>query len=198
VGTELRSIAQFDGGDRMGINRTHLDTFLTALDASAIALGRPVCRGWVGDYQITGKHGHVLADGAGFLLYVTTPQRDRRDPDDKIRTYGSSRRWNNVKRQLIFAHLIQDGDDEGVLRLDRLPTEAEAGAIRDCLGIRRRRHLSPEALAQARSALELAAGRAKSPVPEPGSAQVVGPVGSSREADAASLMRLNEGAATRH
>jgi hypothetical protein len=157
-------------------DRAHLDTFLTAIDASPTALERPNCRGWVGEYQITGKHGHVLADGAGYFLYATTPERDRRDPDGKIRTYGSSRRWNNVKRQLIFARLIRDGDDEGVLRLDRLPTEAEAGAIRDCLGIRRRRHLSPEALAQARSALELAAGRAKSPVPEPGSAQVVGPM----------------------
>jgi hypothetical protein len=100
-------------------DRAHLDTFLTAIDASAIALERPACRGWIGDYQITGKHGHVLADGAGFLLYATTPQRDRRDPDGRVRTYGSSRRWNNVKRQLIFARLIQDGDDEGVLRLDR-------------------------------------------------------------------------------
>jgi hypothetical protein len=179
-------------------DRTYLETLLIALDASPIALGRPNCRGWVGDYQITGKLGHVLTDGAGFLLYVTTPERDRRDPDGRVRTYGSSRRWNNVKRQLIFARLIQDGDDEGVLRLDRLPTEAEAGAVRDCLGIRRRRHLSPEALAQARSALELAAGRAKSPVPEPGSAQAVGPVGSSREADAASLMRLNGTASTWH
>jgi hypothetical protein len=56
---------------------------LTALDASPIALGRPNCRGWVGDYQITGKHGHVLADGAGFLLYVSTNE--------------SVRRWTNVK-----------------------------------------------------------------------------------------------------
>jgi hypothetical protein len=153
-------------------DRTYLETLLIALDASPIALGRPNCRGWVGDYQITGKHGHVLADGVGYLLYATTPERDRRDPDGKIRTYGSPRRWTNVKRQLSFCRLMQDGDDEGCLHLDRLPTEAEAKLIREALGIRRRRHLSPEALAQARSALELAAGRAKSPVPEPGSAQV--------------------------
>jgi hypothetical protein len=70
---------------------------------------------------------------------------------------------------------MQDGDDEGCLHLDRLPTEAEAKLIREALGIRRRRHLSPEALAQARSALELAAGRAKSPVPGPGLAQATWP-----------------------
>jgi hypothetical protein len=140
-------------------DRTHLEALLIALDASPIALERPNCRGWVGDYQISGKLGHVLADGAGFLLYVGTNE--------------SVRRWTNVKRQLSFCRLTQDGDDEGCLHLDRLPTEHEAKLIREAMGIRRRRHLSPEALAQARSALEFAAGRAKSPVPEPASAQGV-------------------------
>jgi hypothetical protein len=46
-------------------DRDHLAKFLAAIDASPTALERPVCRGWVGDYQITGKTGHVLADGAG-------------------------------------------------------------------------------------------------------------------------------------
>jgi hypothetical protein len=157
-------------------DRAHLDTFLTAIDASPTALERPNCRGWVGEYQITGKLGHVLADGAGYFLYATTPERDRRDRDGKIRTYGSPRRWNNIKHRLNFCRVVQDGDDEGCFQLDRLPTKAEAGAIRDCLGIRKRRHLSPEALAQARSALEVAAGRAKSPVSEPGSAEATGPL----------------------
>jgi hypothetical protein len=138
-------------------DRTYLETLLTAIDASPIALERPNCRGWVGDYQITGKLGHVLADHPGYLLYVT----------------GTVHRWKKAKR-ILPGTVTQDGDDEGILRLERLPTPTEADAIRDVIGIRRRRHLSPEALAQARSALEFAAGRAKSPVPEPGSAQVVG------------------------
>jgi hypothetical protein len=53
--------------------------------------------------------------------------------------------------------VTQEGDDEGVLRLDRLPTPAEAEAIRDVIGIRRRRHLTAEALArleQMRAALK--------------------------------------------
>jgi hypothetical protein len=153
-----------------GADRAHLETFLTAIDASPIALERPVCRGWVGDYQITGKHGHVLADHPGYLLYVT----------------GTVQRWKKAKR-ILPGTVTQDGDDEGVLRLDRLPTPAEADTIRDVVGIRRRRHMTAEALAN----LERARKAIKSPVPEPGSAQVVGPVGSSREADAASLMRLN-------
>jgi hypothetical protein len=110
-------------------DRSHLDTFLTAIDASATALERPNCRGWVGDWQISGKFGHVLADHPGYLLYVT----------------GTVQRWKKAKRTLSAATVTQDGDDEGILRLDRLPTPAEAEAIRDVIGIRRRRQLSPEA-----------------------------------------------------
>ena len=109
-------------------DRAHLDTFLTAIDASAGALERPNCRGWIGDYQIAGKHGHVLADHPGYLLYVT----------------GTVQRWKKAKR-ILPGTVTQDGDDEGILRLDRLPTPAEAEAIRDVIGIRRRRHVSPEA-----------------------------------------------------
>jgi hypothetical protein len=126
-------------------DKEHLAALLTALDASPGALERPVCRGWIGDWQITGKHGHVLPDGAGHLLCVTTDE--------------SPRRWTSVKQQLAFAHLTQDGEDEGCFHLDRLPTTAEAGAIRDCLGIRKRRIVTAEARAQ----LEAARALAKSP-----------------------------------
>jgi hypothetical protein len=63
-------------------DREHLSAFLTAIDASPTALERPNCRGWIGDYQITGKHGHVLADHPGYLLYVT----------------GTVQRWKKAKR----------------------------------------------------------------------------------------------------
>jgi hypothetical protein len=33
---------------------------LTAIDGSATALKRPICRGWVGDWQITVEHAHRL------------------------------------------------------------------------------------------------------------------------------------------
>jgi hypothetical protein len=118
-------------------DRAHLDTFLSAIDASPGALGRPSCRGWIGDYQITGKHGHILADQPGYLLYVT----------------GTVQRWKKAKR-LLPGSVTQDGDDEGIIRLDRLPTPAEADAIRDLIGIKKRRRVSESALAN------LAAGRA--------------------------------------
>jgi len=107
-----------------------------------IDLERPVCRGLVGDYQISGKHGHVLSDHPGYLLYVT----------------GTVQRWKKTKR-LLPGKVSQDGDDEGTLRLDRLPTAAETELIRDLIGIRKRRHGTAEAL----SNLERARGSTKSP-----------------------------------
>ena len=67
-------------------DKAKLLPFLEALDASPKALHRPVCRGWVGDWQISGKTGHVLAGGSAFLLYATTPEIDRIDSDGKRRS----------------------------------------------------------------------------------------------------------------
>jgi hypothetical protein len=118
-------------------DRAQLGPFLAAVDASPIALERPNCRGWIGDHQITGKHGHVLADHPGYLLYVT----------------GTVQRWKKAKR-LLPGTVTQDGDDEGIVRLDRLPTPAEAESIRDLIGIRKRRVVAESVRAN------LAAGRA--------------------------------------
>ena len=49
---------------------------------------------------------------------------------------------------LAFCRVTQDGDDEGCLHLDRLPTAAEAELIREAVEIRKRLHHSPEALAR--------------------------------------------------
>jgi hypothetical protein len=109
---------------------TNLFAFLTALDASPRAMRRDAC----GDRAIVGSCGHVYADGAGFLLYVSTAE--------------SARRWTNVKRRLGFCRVTQDGDDEGCLHLDRLPTPEEAALIREVVGIRKRRMVTAESLAQ--------------------------------------------------
>jgi hypothetical protein len=45
---------------------------------------------------------------------------------------------------VAFAVVTQDGDDEGMLFLDRRPTEGEATILRRYLGIRKRRDLSDE------------------------------------------------------
>jgi hypothetical protein len=125
--------------DAVAEDRAKLERLVAALDASPLSLKRDRCDDW----QILGKLGHAYADGAGYLLIVTTDE--------------SARRWNNVKERLSpFCHLLNDGDDEGCFHLDRLPTPDEADLIREALGIRKRRHLSDDAKGKARSALERA------------------------------------------
>ncbi len=122
----------------MDTSHARLETLLTALDASPLALRRDKCAEWA----INGRLGHIFADGAGFLLCVTTG--------------GSIRRWTKVKQRLGFCRVTQNGDNEGCLRLDHLPTPVEAATIRKALRIRRLRHLSSQAMAQAMGALKRA------------------------------------------
>lgn len=131
------------------IDRSHLHGFLVAIDASFTSLERPVCRGWIGDCQITGKTGHVLANSAGYLLYVTIDERTSTERKP------SSRLWENAKARLTFCKVIQDGHWEGCLQLDRLPTAQEAVVIREVLGIRKRRHMTAELLSKLERAREL-------------------------------------------
>jgi hypothetical protein len=120
-------------------DRASLLALLAALDASP----RSLCRDLCGDWQISGKQGHVYADGESWLIVVLTGE--------------SARRWTNVKQRLSpFCRITQDGDDEGALHLDRLPKPGEADLIREAIGVRRKRSMSPAALQQARSVLEQA------------------------------------------
>jgi hypothetical protein len=121
----------------MSIDRERLVALLDALNASPRCLERPNCRGWIGDWQITGKHGHAMTDDTVYLLYAQ----------------ATPRRWTSIKQALAFCKLTQDGDDEGILCLDRLPTEAEAEAIRDTVGIRKRRHMTEAQIERSRCAL---------------------------------------------
>jgi hypothetical protein len=109
--------------------RAHLETLLTKLDATPRALRRDSC----GDCAIKGKRGHIYADGSGFLIVITTG--------------NSIRRWPNTKRKLALCRVTQDGDNEGCLHLDQLPTAAEADLIRDALKIKRKRAYTPDQLA---------------------------------------------------
>jgi hypothetical protein len=120
--------------------REGLQILLAALDASPVALRRDLHRdeGRKGDYSIQGKCGHIYLDGEGFLLCVTA--KDERDK--------SPRRWTSIKRRLAFCRITQDGDDEGCLHLDQLPTPVQASLIRQALGIRKRRTLTEYGRAQ--------------------------------------------------
>jgi hypothetical protein len=131
-------------------DREGLQILLAALDASTVALRRELHRGEArkGNYGIHGKWGHIYIDGEGFLLCVTA--KDERDQ--------SPRRWTSIKRRLAFCRIRQDGDDEGCLHLDQLPTPVQAGLIRQALGIRKRRTLTEDGRAQLDAARSLRIG----------------------------------------
>jgi hypothetical protein len=127
-------------------DRSQLEELLDALNASPTALRLDGC----GDWAIVGKFGQIVSDGQGFLLCITTGE--------------SARRWFNVKQRLSFCRVTQDGDDEGCLCLGHLPAMIEAGAIREALGIRKRRQVSAAAMVQAISALEQSRAALKRPL----------------------------------
>ena len=116
-------------------DRERLVVLLNALDASETALRRdPPIRGQedTGDWAIWGRDDnddsnipigmscHVYPDGDAYLIYFTVADADKSD------RAPSSLPWKNAKAKLSFCQVTQDGDWEGCLRLDRLPTAAEA------------------------------------------------------------------------
>jgi hypothetical protein len=95
---------------------------LVALGARECALRLDECECW----RIGGNRGHIYTwgDDQSWVMYCRC---------------RSSKAWAFAKRRLAgYAKVTQDGDDEGCLRLDRLPTADEAATIRDLLGIPKR------------------------------------------------------------
>jgi hypothetical protein len=103
-------------------DRARLQELLTALDAGEAQLRRDEC----GDWQIAGTRGHVYAMGSTFHLVVFVDE-----PDLNAREIHTGARWTWAKKRLPFAPVTQDGDDEGILRLEQLPTADQAIEIRD-------------------------------------------------------------------
>ena len=111
--------------------RAQQQRLAAALNVRARALSRDEC----GDWRITGRNGHIYADGRGWLLYVT------------------GRRWSWVKNRLDFCAVTQDGDDDGCLYMRALPTPSQAATIRDVLGIYKRKATEPARIERLRSSL---------------------------------------------
>jgi hypothetical protein len=109
--------------------RGALLAFARALNSSPRALRRDEC----GDWRIGGNRGHAYAVPGGFQFYCAP---------------GSTRAWTFAKRAMSFAKVTQDGDEEGILFLDRLPTEAEAGIMRRYVAIPKRREMGEPSEAQ--------------------------------------------------
>ena len=116
------------------VQRPALIELVRALGCRDNALRRDDC----GDWRVNGKQGHIYAvpgsldrpDTPGFQIYV---ERE------------SVREWSYAKKALKpFADLTNDGEDEGMLFLDRLPTADEAEVIRQYVGVAKKRVLSDE------------------------------------------------------
>ena len=98
-------------------DRVFLQRLSDALDTSYQRIKLDGCRDW----NIRGSKGHIFTDAKLWYVFVATT---------------SNRRWHNIKISLSFMELSQDGDDEGVLKLERMPTAPEAKIIRKILGWR--------------------------------------------------------------
>ena len=104
--------------DRACLARLH-----AALNAAKSAMRRDECRLWT----IRGSRGCVSTwgDGQTWMLAVGSK---------------TPRHWTFAKQRMAsfpgLAQLTQDGDEEGVFRLMRLPTPEEAAEIRRAAGVR--------------------------------------------------------------
>jgi hypothetical protein len=143
----------YEGAAEAEADRRQQKTLLAALDAWDRALRRDECGAWT----VCGTWGtiHTWGDGKSWVLFVAC---------------RSALHWTYTKRRLSFCTVTQDCDDEGVLRLHRLPTPHEAEAIRDILGVRKRMKFDPEQLEHRRTLMaraRSAQGRANATVPLP-------------------------------
>jgi hypothetical protein len=122
--------------------REALLSLQSAIGTAPRALRRDGC----GDPRIEGKHGHVYAvcglagakpPKAGFQMFVLD---------------WTARGWKAAK-DVLPGVVCNDGDDEGAMFLDRLPTPTEAGAIRKWLGLPKRVEYSEPELERRRKAM---------------------------------------------
>jgi hypothetical protein len=121
--------------------REALLRFVEALGCRDAALHRDEC----GDWRVRGRYGHIYAVPGtldrpgveGFQIYFRGASKFEEPPK-------GSKAWSFAKKAMSFCEVINDGDDEGVMLLDRLPTPEEALIIRDKLNIPKKREVSEE------------------------------------------------------
>jgi hypothetical protein len=111
--------------------RPALLAFAEACGTRPNTLRRDEC----GDWAIWGSNGHIYAVPEGFQLMIGC------DFDNR----GFSKQgWTWAKKRLAFGKCTQDGDEEGSVMLDRLPSQVEAEEIRSILGIPKMFELTEE------------------------------------------------------
>jgi hypothetical protein len=139
------------------VQRPALVKLVEALGCRDAALRRDEC----GDWRINGKYGYIYAvpgipwggmeKTEGFQIYFRGAA--------EFEEPSTSRGWTFAKEAMPFAKVTQDGDMEGLLFLDRLPTAAEAEIIRDKLWIAKKAEYSEEVMAQKREAMSKASAK---------------------------------------
>ena len=131
------------------VQRPALLRLATALKSRESSLRRDEC----GDWRIRGRYGHIYAVSPERFQLVFTGAGE------------SAQRWTYAKRQLSFARIAQDGEFDGTLFLDRLPTPNEGKTIRKVLGINKRVEYSEEQLALRRAWASTASERLPQKLP---------------------------------
>jgi len=125
----------YDNAAESEADREQQKALHSALGVWDRALQRDDCNAWA----IIGKRGSMHTwggNGKAWVLYVCC---------------HSPRHWTATKARLAFCEVTQDGEHEGCLRLSHLPTPDQAEAIRDALGIQKRREVSARVLERLRS-----------------------------------------------
>lgn len=100
-------------------DRKLLLELLEHLDVSDNNLKRDELDYW----NIVGRKGHIFTDSKLWYVFVSCE---------------SKRKWTAVKAKLKFLEISQDGDAEGILKQERMPSQEEAEVIREVLGLRKR------------------------------------------------------------
>ena len=113
-------------------DKAQLWTMLVALEAAHNQLRLDSCRTWT----IRGKRGYAATwgDGKRWFIYCSP---------------GSARKWGNIRRAISpLGSCTQNGDDEGIIRIDQLPNPEQAAVIRKAIGLAKRPAVDFEVLAR--------------------------------------------------
>ena len=109
--------------------KSHDRKLLLALCSHLNVSSRRLARDDCGDWIVPHGRGNIQANGSDWIIFI------------ELR---SKRQWSSIKRQLTFMRVISDGDQEGRLTLDRMPTCEEAATVRAILGLKKRPSLSKD------------------------------------------------------
>lgn len=94
-----------------------LTNLSTALNISKIHIRKDELNYW----NIIGKETFIDTDGEYWYIHIFST---------------SERKWKSCKESLEFMELINDGDDEGVLRMKNMPDFIQSKIIRKLLKLR--------------------------------------------------------------